>query len=136
MVCAVGHNSSRNYKALETEIETDEVTPLQEKLDNIEKQFTLIAIWTSIFVFGLMTINLFIAMGMAGGEDQPDNQPGKTGVLFSKLSYQLNFVVILWMASVPEGISLAIGLSLAFSVMKMYQEKILIRKLDAPEKMG
>lgn len=40
------------------------------------------------------------------------------------------------MVSIPEGLSLAIGISLAFSVGTMYKDKILVRELDAPEKMG
>jgi len=59
-----------------------------------------------------------------------------TGYLISKLTQQFNFTVVLWMCSVPEGLSLAIGISLAFSVMTMYSDNILVRKLDAPEKMG
>jgi magnesium-transporting ATPase (P-type) len=32
---------------------------------------------------------------------------------------------------------MTVGISLAFSVMKMYNsDKILVKKLDAPEKMG
>jgi Ca2+-transporting ATPase len=39
--------------------------------------------------------------------------------------------------AIPEGLPLTVGISLAFSVMKMYNsDKILVRKLDAPEKMG
>lgn len=38
--------------------------------------------------------------------------------------------------SIPEGLPLTIGISLAFSVKKMYAQKILVRKLDAPEKMA
>ena len=29
-----------------------------------------------------------------------------------------------------------VGLSLAFSVMKMFDDNILIKKMDAPEKLG
>jgi len=38
--------------------------------------------------------------------------------------------------SVPEGLKLTLGVSIAFSVMAMYRDGLLIRKLDAPEKMG
>ena len=48
----------------------------------------------------------------------------------------LNIAVVLIVVSVPEGLPLTIGVSLAFSVMVMYQKKILVRKLDAPEKLG
>jgi len=44
--------------------------------------------------------------------------------------------VVLVVVSVPEGLPLTIGVALAFSVMKMHRDKILVRKLDAPEKMG
>lgn len=47
-----------------------------------------------------------------------------------------NIIIILIVVSIPEGLPLTIGISLAFSVMKMYKEGILVRKLDAPEKMG
>jgi len=48
----------------------------------------------------------------------------------------INLTVVLAVVSIPEGLPLAIGVSLAFSVMKMYEDKLLVRKLDAPEKMG
>lgn len=38
--------------------------------------------------------------------------------------------------SIPEGLPLTIGISLAFSVKKMFAQKILVKKLDAPEKMA
>jgi len=38
--------------------------------------------------------------------------------------------------AIPEGLPMMIGVSLAFTVMKMNADKILVRKLDAPEKMG
>ena len=45
-------------------------------------------------------------------------------------------MVVLWIMSIPEGLPVTIGISLAFSVMKMYDDKLLVRKLDAPEKLG
>lgn len=38
--------------------------------------------------------------------------------------------------AVPEGLPLAVTISLAFSVMKMKDEKNLVRKLHASETMG
>lgn len=61
---------------------------------------------------------------------------GGTGVLVGKIAGFLNIAVVLIVVSVPEGLPLTIGVSLAFSVMKMYSEKILVRKLDAPERLG
>jgi Ca2+-transporting ATPase len=60
----------------------------------------------------------------------------EAGLLTKKIAESLNIAVVLIVVSVPEGLPLTIGVSLAFSVMKMYSEKILVRKLDAPERMG
>lgn len=56
--------------------------------------------------------------------------------MFAKLAAQINVCVILIVVSVPEGLPLTVGVSLAFSVKKMLADKILIRALDGPEKMG
>jgi len=46
-------------------------------------------------------------------------------------------LVVLFVVVVPEGLSLTIGVSLAFTTGRMYTEdRILVKKLDAPEKMG
>jgi P-type E1-E2 ATPase len=53
-----------------------------------------------------------------------------------RLASTINFTVVLAIVSIPEGLPLAIGVSLAFSVMKMFDDNLIVRKLDAPEKMG
>ena len=52
------------------------------------------------------------------------------------LPYYINLLVVMAVVSIPEGLPLTIGVSIAFSVMSMFKDKILIRELDAPEKMG
>lgn len=48
-----------------------------------------------------------------------------------------NILVVLFVVCVPEGLPLTIGVSLAFTTERMFREdRILVKKLDAPEKMG
>jgi len=63
------------------------------------------------------------------------DQEGQDQIV-SKIASFVNLAVVLIVVSVPEGLPLTIGVSLAFSVMKMYGENILVRKLDAPERLG
>jgi len=42
-------------------------------------------------------------------------------------------VVVYIVVAVPEGLPMTIGISLAFSVKRMFADGILIRKLEAPE---
>ena len=54
-----------------------------------------------------------------------------------ELAELFNFLVILAIAAIPEGLPLVIQLSLAFSMIKMYEnDKVLVKDLDAPETMG
>ena len=51
----------------------------------------------------------------------------------------MKFIIIaitVIVVAVPEGLPLAVTISLAFSVMKMKQENNLVRKLEASETMG
>jgi len=58
-------------------------------------------------------------------------------VLFQQSLRYANMLVVLFVTVIPEGLPLTVGVSLAFSTGKMYSEdRILVKKLDAPEKMG
>jgi P-type Ca2+ transporter type 2C len=46
------------------------------------------------------------------------------------------YSIVIVIVAVPEGLPLAITLSLAYSVMRMKQDGILVRNLDSPETLG
>ena len=48
----------------------------------------------------------------------------------------MSLIAVLVIVAIPEALPLTVGVSLAFSVMKMYKDGILIRKLDAPERLA
>jgi Ca2+-transporting ATPase len=98
-------------------------------LKNLTDQFTLGALYSALLIFVLFTIRAIIA-------SLGDDEEATSGMLFKRIVGFLNIAVVLVVVSVPEGLPLTIGVSLAFSVMTMYQKKILVRKLDAPEKLG
>ena len=58
-------------------------------------------------------------------------------VLFKQSLMYANMLVVLFVVVVPEGLPLTIGVSLAYTTGRMYSEdRILVKQLDAPEKMG
>jgi Ca2+-transporting ATPase len=118
-------------------METDEDTKLQVKLKNLSDQFTLYGIYGAGAIFALLLVRLILEL-VAVDSTAPDaaSRPGVAGILISKLTGHINLIVVLIVVSIPEGLPLTIGVSLAFTVMRMYSERILVRKLDAPEKMG
>lgn len=137
VVCCVGKNSSRGSK--QKKLETDVDTRLQTKLKNLADRFTVYALYAALIVFIALSITLIITLcNVTKGGKLPDGDdaPGVAATLFSKLTSQINLCVVLIVVSVPEGLPLTVGVSLAFSVKKMFADKILVRELDAPERMG
>lgn len=64
------------------------------------------------------------------------NTPWYTVVFQESMKYA-NLLVVLFVVIVPEGLPLTIGVSLAYTTGRMFTEdKILVKQLDAPEKMG
>lgn len=58
-------------------------------------------------------------------------------MIFKDTMKYANFLVVLFVVIVPEGLPLTIGVSLAYTTGRMFSEdKILVKQLDAPEKMG
>jgi P-type E1-E2 ATPase len=84
----------------------------------------------SILTFIAMTVNLIIKTVI-------DNQ--RSLVSLETLNSIVNFIIIaitVIVVAVPEGLPLAVTISLAFSVMKMKNDNNLVRKLHASETMG
>jgi len=126
IVCCVGENSSRGIK--EGKLDTEKDTALQTKLENLEKQFIKYAFFSCILVLILIIIMLVVRIS----GDEPWYE-----VVFQQTMKSANMLVVLFVVVVPEGLPLTIGVSLAYTTGRMYSEdRILVKKLDAPEKMG
>lgn len=97
-----------------------ENSPLFTKLDKIAKQIGIAGTIAAIFCFGIQTI-----IGLGFEKDPVRNL----------LDYLVTSITVLAVA-VPEGLPLAVTLSLAFSSSKMTKEHNLVRKLNACETMG
>jgi len=106
---------------------TDENTPLQNKLKNLTMQFTKMALIACLVILVLSIIMIIVKM---------TNEVWYV-VLISKSMKLVNLIVVLFVVVLPEGLPLTVGVSLAFTTGKMFKtDRILVRRLDAPETMG
>jgi Ca2+-transporting ATPase len=128
VVAAVGQNSRRGVK--EQKLDTSSKTPLQEKLENMAATFTKWGIIASVAIFIANMVNMTISIA---ADDTWDFGSVKT---LKKVCDDLTLVIIVIIVAVPEGLPMVISLSLAYSVMRMVDDKILVKNLDAPEVMG
>ena len=128
LVCAVGVNTRSGMAEEKLNIEDDE-TPLQGKLETIANEIGKLGVYVAVLTFIAMTVNLIIKT-VSNDRNIIDVE---------NLSALVNFVIIgitIIVVAVPEGLPLAVTISLAYSVMKMKNENNLVRKLHASETMG
>ena len=139
IVLAVGKNSSSG-KILESVLinsENQDKTPLEIKLDILARRIGKFGI-----IFASLTfISLLIRFGIVYSE-QLSNYENKVSDLNPKnnVSNEIFNIVLLVVSvlvvAIPEGLPLAVTLSLAFSVQKMMNDKNLVRHLSSCETMG
>jgi len=129
VVCAVGPNSRAGRAEEKLNIES-EATPLQQKLETIANEIGKLGTICAVLTFIVMTIKLIVTILL---DEHMILLSGDT------LKALVNFLIIsitIIVVAVPEGLPLAVTISLAFSVMKMKQEQNLVRRLEASETMG
>lgn len=108
----------------------DDETPLQVKLNGVATIIGKIGLFFAVVTFAVLVQGLFSRKWQAGttfswsGDD-----------LLEMLDYFAVAVTIVVVA-VPEGLPLAVTLSLAFAMKKMMNDKALVRHLAACETMG
>jgi Ca2+ transporting ATPase len=129
IVIAVG-KLSRSGRADDALNEKKEFTPLQKKLDNVANLIGKIGMFTAALTFICMCGRLAFEVMQ---EDDPQWLTMDNGV--DILNFFI-FAITVIVCAVPEGLPLAVTLSLAYSVHQMFKQKNLVRKLHASETMG
>lgn len=139
LVTGVGVNSSGGQiQELLNEAQNEE-TVLQLKLKHVAVLIGQVGIASGIATFLGLAIRW--AVDWARGNESYSDACGGTVAATPVQRIQLlaqHFVIGLTVVvvAVPEGLPLAVTISLAFSMFKMIQEKCFVRHLDASETMG
>ncbi|CAE7761087.1 Atpalpha, partial [Symbiodinium sp. KB8] len=130
LVTTVGEDTSygRIVKAIQNEPEKE--TPLQQKLERLAIQIGYVG-----FVFGALTTVVIIIAYFASGRSDTAGVDGQASIFIEMLRAIVLGITIVVVA-VPEGLPLAVTISLAFSMKRMYSDKCLVRELAACETMG
>lgn len=122
---AVGDHSQWGVIKSHLEKEQDD-TPLQEKLDDMAMQIGNVGIGTAVATFiAMMWIKIFV---------NPEYLHDVTVFHHALEAFIIGVTIVV--VAVPEGLPLAVTISLAFSTKKMLADQNLIRVLAACETMG
>jgi magnesium-transporting ATPase (P-type) len=118
----------------------DKMTPLQEKLDAIVSWVGNIGTAVAVLTFIVMTSKLVYTEYIIKDctkEVDPSKcvELGLIPFLKEVVRYFIVGVTVIVVA-IPEGLPLAVTISLAYSVAKMQKGNCLVRKIEASETMG
>ena len=124
-VLAVGDRTENGKVFKAAQIDDSVKTPLNEQLDGLGKLITKISYCFAAAIIAGRLIMYFV------------NVPDFDWVPFLAYFFQtLMIAVTLVVVSVPEGLPMAVTLSLAYSMRRMLKTNNLVRKLHACETMG
>ena len=125
-VLAVG-DTTENGKVMESvQIDSSVKTPLNEQLDRLG---TLVS-RVSYLIATLVIVGRIVAYFLHTPNPQFDIE------LVTYLLQSVMIAVTLVVVAVPEGLPMAVTLSLAYSMRRMLKEKNLVRRMHACETMG
>lgn len=125
LAIAVGKDSQWGVIKSHLEKEQEE-TPLQEKLDDMAAMIGYVGMAAAAATFvAMMCIKVFV---------KPDYLAGVSNFHHALDAFIIGVTIVV--VAVPEGLPLAVTISLAFSTKKMLADQNLIRHLSACETMG
>ena len=128
MVTAVGDATEIGKVAKKSTEQTSVETPLHMQLDKLAKMISKVGSVVSVAAFFIFLIHDILTNPAWGGKDY-----------FYMAEIVLNYfmmAVTLIVMAVPEGLPMAITLSLALNMRRMLKSNNLVRKLHACETMG
>lgn len=124
-VTAVGDSTENGKVFTAAQIDNSVKTPLNEQLDGLGRLVTRMSYVVAALIVAGRMIMFFVTV------------PDFDWVHFLTFTLQtLMVAVALIVVSVPEGLPMAVTLSLAYSMRRMLKTKNLVRKLHACETMG
>nr|CAB3488184.1 unnamed protein product [Digitaria exilis] len=137
LVTAVGINTEWGLLMASISEDSGEETPLQVRLNGIATFIGMVGLSVALAVLIVLLARYF-----TGHTYDPDGSvqyvKGKMGVgqTIRGVVKIFTVAVTIVVVAVPEGLPLAVTLTLAFSMRKMMKDKALVRRLSACETMG
>ena len=130
-VLAVGDKTEQGKVFEAVQIADDVKTPLSEQLDGLSNWIT----WVSYGIAALIVVGRIIVYLVTNGTDIFGSVEQATP-FFAYILQTLMIAVTLIVVAVPEGLPMAVTLSLAYSMRRMLRTNNLVRKMHACETMG
>ncbi|KAB1204302.1 Calcium-transporting ATPase 10, plasma membrane-type [Morella rubra] len=137
LVTSVGINTEWGLLMASISEDTGEETPLQVRLNGVATFVGMVGLSVAVFVLIVLLVRYFTGHTTdTNGKVQFTAGTTKVGDAVDGAIKILTVAVTIVVVAVPEGLPLAVTLTLAYSMRKMMADKALVRRLSACETMG
>ncbi|XP_010545103.1 PREDICTED: calcium-transporting ATPase 12, plasma membrane-type [Tarenaya hassleriana] len=137
LVLSVGMNTTWGQTMSSINQDLNDSTPLQVRLDTLTSTIGKVGLMVAALVLVVLLVRYFT--GNTEGKDGKREYNGsKTSVdhVFNAVVRIIAAAVTIVVVAIPEGLPLAVTLTLAYSMKRMMSDQAMVRKLSACETMG
>ncbi|XP_027164868.1 calcium-transporting ATPase 12, plasma membrane-type-like [Coffea eugenioides] len=137
LVTAVGINTEWGKLLSSKSYDIEERTPLQRKLRELMIQISKVGLMVASLVLVVLLVRYFVG-NMRNEDGKSDFTAGKTNIheVCNDLIGILATPVSIAATAIPEGLLLAVMITIAYSTNRMASQKALVRNLSACEAVG
>lgn len=140
VVSKVGNESDWGKIARQLVTEEQEKTPLEERLDKLTETINKVGTWAAILIFLALVAELLVRAFVLRETLVTDSgSPFLLGLNAPTIDQFVRYFIVavtIVVVAVPEGLPMAVNLSLAYSMRKITADKNLVRKMAATETIG
>ncbi|XP_010511883.1 PREDICTED: putative calcium-transporting ATPase 13, plasma membrane-type [Camelina sativa] len=136
-VTSVGMNTAWGQMMSHISRDTNEQTPLQSRLDKLTSSIGKVGLLVAFLVLLVLLVRYFTGTTKdESGNRDYNGKKTKSDEIVNAVVKMVAAAVTIIVVAIPEGLPLAVTLTLAYSMKRMMKDQAMVRKLSACETMG
>ncbi|XP_059632453.1 putative calcium-transporting ATPase 13, plasma membrane-type [Cornus florida] len=137
LVTTVGMNTTWGEMMSTISRDSDEQTPLQARLNKLTSSIGKVGLAVAFLVLVVLLVRYFTGNTQdENGNTEFNGSKTKTDDVINAVVKIIAAAVTIVVVAIPEGLPLAVTLTLAYSMKRMMADQAMVRKLPACETMG
>ncbi|CDY10319.1 BnaC05g29600D [Brassica napus] len=137
VVTSVGMNTAWGQMMSHISRDTTEQTPLQTRLNKLTSSIGKVGLLVAFLVLLVLLVRYFTGSTKdESGNREYNGKKTKSDEIVNAVVEMVAAAVTIIVVAIPEGLPLAVTLTLAYSMKRMMKDQAMVRKLSACETMG
>ncbi|KAG2325334.1 hypothetical protein Bca52824_008062 [Brassica carinata] len=136
LVVSVGMSTTWGQTMSSINQDSSERTPLQVRLDTLTSTIGKLGLTVAALVLVVLLVRYFTGNTKKDGKIEYNGSKTPVDTIVNSVVRIVSVAVTIVVVAIPEGLPLAVTLTLAYSMKRMMSDQAMVRKLSACETMG